>query len=71
MREDNKVNVLESQSEEMCVTGVAYKHDSVTPVLSEGMGQNSRKILSEACGRTPKTYQIVKVCTPLTVKKVI
>lgn len=68
MRDDYKVNVLESQSEEMCVTGVAYKHDSVTPVLSEGTGPNSSRILSEACGRMPKTYQIVKVCT---VNKVI
>lgn len=55
----------------MCVSRVACKHDSVTPVLSEGMGQNSRKLLSEACGRTPKTQHMVKVCAPLTVKKVI
>ncbi|CDQ66889.1 unnamed protein product [Oncorhynchus mykiss] len=68
---DNKVKVLEwpSQSPDLksiehllaelkktCVNKEAYKHDSVTPALSGGMGQNSPNLLWEACGRLPATF---------------
>ena len=67
---DNKVKVLEllSQSpalnpienvgrtEKACASKEAYKPDLVTPALLGGMGQNSPKLLWEACGRLPETF---------------
>jgi hypothetical protein len=54
---DNKVKVLEWPSEsQACAFKEAYKPDSVTPVLSGGMGQNSPNVLWEAFGRLPETF---------------
>ena len=39
-----------------CASKEAYQPDSVTPALSGGMGQNSPKLLWEACGRLAKTF---------------
>ena len=44
------------RTEKACASKEAYTTDSVTPALSRGMGQNSPKILWEACGRLPETF---------------
>jgi hypothetical protein len=48
------------RTEKVCASKEAYKPDSVTPALSEIMGQKSPKLLWEACGRLPKTLTQVK-----------
>ena len=63
---DSKVKVLEWPSQRpglnptellwVSASKEAYKPDSVTPALSEGMGQNSPNLLWEACGRLPETF---------------
>ena len=40
----------------ICASKEAYKPDSVTPALSEGMGQNLPNLLWEACGRLPEMF---------------
>ena len=42
------------------VSKKAYKPDPVAPVLSRGTGQNSSKLMWEACGRKPKRLAQVK-----------
>lgn len=64
--EDNKVLVITKpwpeshqkcvgRSEKACVSKATNKPDSVTPILSGGLGQNTSKVQVEACGRLPKT----------------
>jgi transposase len=67
---DNKVEVLEWPSQSPYLNPIEnlwaelrkrvrakrpYKPASVTPALSGGMGQNSPKLLWEACGRLTET----------------
>lgn len=42
--------------EKVWMSEAADKPDSVPPVQSEGMGQNSSKLLGKVCGRKPKNY---------------
>lgn len=42
---------IETRAEQVCLSELAYKPDSATPVLSGGRSQNSSKLLWEDCGR--------------------
>lgn len=45
----------------LCEGKVAHEPDSVTTVMSGGMGLNSNKPSWESCGRRPKIFN--KMCT--------